>query len=435
MYIYLTAKESFMSMYNKYNFLSEQLMPPAGEYDPIWINWVGNNWGGTLPDGSKVDVRYLLKGLSRWGEAIGVDGSSIYDTSNVSGSVNRNKKSSMTTTNEETQMNFKDYLRQGLNEQSGGQQGYDLAIAYLTWLLSQGLITQEQYLAYMDAFASDPMGTWNEILGEYGQHYRKFSSPGSMDWEYRKKQVLGDRISGLDEARTSRKTGHTLWHGPGAPPSSDASDRYIAVGPSTPINDNPVQHGGHEWPQNFVNPKPGKVYDQKLDRWKEYQRAIQMGFGRFKEAYESGRSQALSEQVSWDGMPAGVGEGEPNPENPLKWLGRTLSNTWARYWDDDAGHVLPNGTVVFPNGNVVRPDGTTVFPDGTVVYPDGTVVYPDGTVIFPDGTPPAENPEPDIPDGDDDYPDPGQEDDDDYPDGGWEDDDDYPGGPPPPPIG
>ena len=253
-----------MKLYDKYNFLSEQLMPPPGDYDQWWIQWVADNWGGTLPDGSVIDVRYLIKGLTKWGEAIGVDGSSMYDTSNVSGSVNRNKKSSMTTTNEETQMNFKDYLRQGLNEadtsgpsrvypdgsrppigvhyyggpdgyygggtsrpvggrnapswarrrrkkhsgrsnpfmvdsynpdslneQSGGQQGYDSAIAYLTWLLSQGLITQEQYLAYMDAFASDPMGTWNEILGEYGQHYRKFSSPGSMDWEHRKKQVLG----------------------------------------------------------------------------------------------------------------------------------------------------------------------------------------------------------------------------------------------------
>jgi len=105
-----------MNLYDKYNFLSEQLMPPPGDYDQWWIQWVANNWGGTLPDGSVIDVPYLIKGLSKWGEGIGVDGSSRHDASNVSGSVNRNKKSSMTTTNEETQMNFKDYLRQGLNE-------------------------------------------------------------------------------------------------------------------------------------------------------------------------------------------------------------------------------------------------------------------------------------------------------------------------------
>ena len=105
-----------MNLYDKYNFLSEQLMPPPGDYDQWWIQWVADNWGGTLPDGSVIDVRYLIKGLTKWGEAIGVDGLSMHDTSNVSGSVNRNKKSSITTTNEETQMNFKDYLRQGLNE-------------------------------------------------------------------------------------------------------------------------------------------------------------------------------------------------------------------------------------------------------------------------------------------------------------------------------
>ena len=166
-----------MNLYDKYNFLSEQLMPPPGDYDQWWIQWVANNWGGTLPDGSVIDVPYLIKGLSKWGEGIGPDGSSMYDTSNVSGSVNRNKKSSMTTTNEEAQMNFKDYLRQGLNEQSSDQD--TSYVQFITWLLSQGYITNEVYLFLFEQLANGNVDIINNWFNKYEQEFLRDEKP---DW-------------------------------------------------------------------------------------------------------------------------------------------------------------------------------------------------------------------------------------------------------------
>ena len=79
--------------------------------------------------------------------------------------------------NEQLRQAYEDGRRQGLNEQFGGG-GLPVSywIRFITWLLSQGLITNEQYLVFFDQIVSG-MSDLEVLISKFGQYIKQFDNP------------------------------------------------------------------------------------------------------------------------------------------------------------------------------------------------------------------------------------------------------------------
>jgi hypothetical protein len=119
--------------------------------------------------------------------------------------------------NEQLQQAYEAGRQAALNEQQGSNQ---IAVTYITWLLSQGLITQEQYLELYNAIAAGN-ADWILISGMFAQYVRKFlqDNPGLIEPTSPGGDAPDDDDGGGDDGGGGWGHGGGGWGHGGVPPT------------------------------------------------------------------------------------------------------------------------------------------------------------------------------------------------------------------------